>query len=292
MKKVLFVLLAFAMMLSFASCGKDNKPVSDGNSDSYNSDSYDEVPDNKIDFNISTPDLDLGVDTYDDVSENRIDFEIEPFEFDFKIEAYEVPENKMQFEIENFELNNIENFDVTDSAKIGSITEDAMKIIIEKKQNILYNLELAFRQAGISVNINKVSGEIALDSSVLFGGDSAELSAAGKEFLKKFITVYSTVVLNDEYDGFISKVLVEGHTAPTAGATYESDLPLSQQRADNVKNYCLSSETGISADNAAELQSVLEAAGLSNSKPVKDAAGTVDMDASRRVTFRFLINLD
>ncbi len=69
-------------------------------------------------------------------------------------------------------------------------------------------------------------------------------------------------------------------------------LPLSEKRANNVKAYCLSSETGISQDKADKLSSTLDAVGLSNSKPVKNEAGEVDMAASRRVTFRFLINID
>ena len=83
--------------------------------------------------------------------------------------------------------------------------------------------------------------------------------------------------------------MVEGHTAPVAGSTYESGLPLSQQRADNVKEYCLSSDTGV---DTSKLTSTLEATGLSNSKPVYNSDGEVDMAACRRVSFRFIVNLD
>ena len=82
--------------------------------------------------------------------------------------------------------------------------------------------------------------------------------------------------------------MVEGHTAPVEGGTYESGLPLSQERANNVKNYCMSSETGV---DVSKLAANLEAVGYSNSKPIKDASGNVDMAASRRVSFRFVINL-
>ena len=118
------------------------------------------------------------------------------------------------------------------------------------------------------------------------------LSAEGKTFLNTFISTYTSVVFSDEFDGFISKILVEGHTAPVSGTTYEDGLPLSEERANTVKDYCLSAETGISDDYAGELASTLDAVGLSSSKPVKDADGNVDMAASRRVSFRFLINLD
>lgn len=83
--------------------------------------------------------------------------------------------------------------------------------------------------------------------------------------------------------------MIEGHTAPVSGSTYESGLPLSEQRANNVKNYCVSSETGV---DTSKLAANLEATGLSNSKPVYDNSGKVDMAASRRVSFRFIINLE
>ena len=36
----------------------------------------------------------------------------------------------------------------------------------------------------------------------------------------------------------------------------------------------------------------LSAIKFANVKPIKDENGNIDMDASRRVTFRFIINLD
>jgi len=209
------------------------------------------------------------------------------------IPTYEAPkDNVIDFKFEEFKLDIEDNFYEADMAKIDDMTEDELKLIATTKSNLLANLTAAFKNAGINIDINEKSGEVSLDSSVLFGGDSAVPSDDGKAFLKKFIKTYSSVVLDDEFDGFIKKILVEGHTAPIAGSTYESGLALSEQRADNVKNYCLSTETGISSDEITALTSTLEAVGMSNSKPVKDASGNVDVAASRRVAFRFLINLD
>ena len=161
--------------------------------------------------------------------------------------------------------------------------------VTQKKSDLFDDLSAEFAKQGLTVTVNKESGEIALDSSVLFGGDSAELTAAGKTFLNKFIKAYTTVAFSAKYDGFISKTMVEGHTAPIEGSTYASGLQLSEQRAANVKNYCLSAETGV---DVSKINKALEGVGYSNSKPVKDANGNVDLAASRRVSFRFMVNVD
>ncbi len=161
--------------------------------------------------------------------------------------------------------------------------------VTQKKSDLFDDLSKAFADEGINVTVNKESGEIALDSSVLFGGDSAELTADGKAFLNKFIKAYTAVAFTGKYEGFISKTMVEGHTAPIEGSTYASGLPLSEERADNVKAYCLSADTGV---DVSKISNSLEAVGYSNSKPVYGADGKVDLAASRRVSFRFMVNVE
>lgn len=172
---------------------------------------------------------------------------------------------------------------------VDNISEEKIKEIAEKKADLFDELYNEFEANGIKVNINRSTGEIAMDASVLFGGDSAVITNDGKDLLNKFLAAYTSIIYNDKYDGFISKTLVEGHIAPVTGSTYESGLSLSQERADNVKNYCLSSETGV---DTSKLGSTLEAVGLSNSKPIYNSNGEIDMAACRRVSFRFLVNLD
>ncbi len=169
----------------------------------------------------------------------------------------------------------------------SGLTDDEVKAIAEKKSDLFDDLYAEFEKQGIKVTINRSTGEIAMDSSVLFGGDSAAITEDGKTLLNKFLEVYASIIYNEKYDGFIQKTLIEGHTAPLDGSTYESGLPLSQERADNVKAYCLSAKTG--ADTT-KLTATLEAVGCSNSRPVYDSNGNVDMAASRRVSFRFVVN--
>jgi len=161
--------------------------------------------------------------------------------------------------------------------------------VIKKKNDLFDDLAAAFSKEGIKVTVNKETGEIALDSSVLFGGDSSVLTSEGKTFLNKFIKAYTTVAFSKKYEGFISKTMVEGHTAPIDGSTYASGLQLSEERALNVKEYCLSKETGV---DVSKISKTLVDVGYSNSKPVYDANGEVDLAACRRVSFRFIVNVD
>lgn len=175
------------------------------------------------------------------------------------------------------------------TSKLDDLSDSKLEAIVEKKENLMEDLATAFNNAGIKVTVDEKTGELAMDSSVLFGGDSSVLTSEGKNFLNKFVDTYMSIVFSEKYKGFVSKTMVEGHTAPIAGSTYESGLPLSEERANNVKNYCLSSETGV---DTSRLATALEAVGYSNSKPVVNDGGNVDMAASRRVSFRFMINLD
>lgn len=173
--------------------------------------------------------------------------------------------------------------------RLDNISDSKLEAIVEKKEDLMADLVKAFEDADISVTVDEESGELAMDASVLFGGDSAVLTDEGKAFLNKFVSAYTAIVFSEKYDGFVAKTMIEGHTAPTSASTYETGLPLSVERANTVKDYCLSAETGVDTTRLAES---LEAIGLSNSKPILDADGNVDMPASRRVSFRFIINLD
>lgn len=175
----------------------------------------------------------------------------------------------------------------TDIYQILSLAQ--LATIGKKKADMISELVAAFKAEGINVTVNEETGEMAMDASVLFGGDSAVLTAEGKSFLNKFTKAYTSIVFSEKYDGFVAKTLVEGHIAPVAGSTYDSGLSLSKERANNVKGYCLSKETGV---NTAKLASSLEAIGYSNTQPIYKSNGDVDMAASRRVSFRFMLNID
>lgn len=177
-----------------------------------------------------------------------------------------------------------------DIEKLETIDEEQLAIIIEKRTNLLTDLEEAFTKEGIDVEIDEETGEIMLDSTILFGFDETELSSDGKKFLSKFLKAYSSVILRDDYKGFVSKILVEGHTDSTGD--YDYNKTLSQKRADNVKNYCLSEKAGLDSKVTSDLKKLMQAVGCASDNPVFDKNGKEDEDASRRVSFRFNINLD
>ncbi len=171
------------------------------------------------------------------------------------------------------------------SGKLEALSESELKAIVEKKEDLTEDLIAAFEKEGIKVSANKKTGELAMDSSVLFGGDSAVLTADGKTLLDKFVKAYTSIVFSEKYKDFVAKTVVEGHTAPISGSTYESGLPLSKERAKVVKNYCVSLKDGKS------LAKALEDKGCSNTTPIYNADGEIDLDACRRVCFKFVVNI-
>lgn len=173
--------------------------------------------------------------------------------------------------------------------QLATLSETTLEQIVQKKADLLADLAAAYEAAGLNVSINSQTGEIALDSTVLFEYNSAAISAEGQAFLQKFTQIYTETVYSEKYADFVSRILVEGHT-DTSGS-YERNLELSQERADQVKAYCLSADCGVDSAYAEAFAQSLEAVGYSYDKPVYDADGNVDMDASRRVAFRFVINL-
>ena len=92
--------------------------------------------------------------------------------------------------------------------------------------------------------------------------------------------------MSADYQDYIGEIIIEGHT-DTSGS-YLSNLKLSQDRALAVATYCLGGEMpGISEAEKNLLQGILTANGRSYSDPVYYPNGAVNMEASRRVVFKF-----
>lgn len=193
-------------------------------------------------------------------------------------DAYGGYENKLAGSLTIDELEKLEDMD-----------EEKLEEIVEKKANLLTDLAQAYQEAGLDVDINETTGEITLDSTILFEVSKADISSEGKEFLKKFISIYASVVFSEKYENFVSHIMVEGHT-DTSG-DYDMNLELSQKRADTVKDYCLSEEAGVDVAYIDALTATMKSLGYSYDNPIYNDNGEVDMEASRRVAFRFLINL-
>ena len=146
----------------------------------------------------------------------------------------------------------------------------------------------AFAMARIDLHIDPVTGTIPIDSSLLYGTDEYEVTEEGKAVLRDIFGVYCSVLSQEKYRGFVSRIVIVGHT-DTAGS-YDYNLELSQKRAEAVRDFCLSDECGI--ENVEWLRILLDAEGHSYDEPVYEADGSVNMDASRRVEIQFKIDLE
>ena len=167
--------------------------------------------------------------------------------------------------------------------------QEQLDRIIGVKAELIEALKAQFESTNLRVSVDSKTGAITLDSSILFETQEYDLSEAGQEFLREFIPIYINVLMSSEFRNYVSEIIIEGHT-DTEGS-YLYNLELSQQRALAVASFCLDAENGVlPAGQLEELRDILTANGRSFSDPVYYADGTVDMDASRRVEFKFRLN--
>ena len=161
-----------------------------------------------------------------------------------------------------------------------------IEALVGLRTRIISSLSSALKGASIQAQVDPANGAIALESDVMFELGSYDLSERGERFIDRFLPVYLDVLFSEEYENYVSEILIEGHTDSLG--TYLDNLALSQQRALAVASYVLDDDyRGISAAQKRRLREVVTANGRSFSDPVLDANGFEDMDASRRVVFKF-----
>jgi len=152
------------------------------------------------------------------------------------------------------------------------------------KTQIIRELSTALSAANLSASVDHNTGDIVLESTVFFDTGKNDIKDSGKALLDRFIPIYLGVLLQPEYSDYLGEIIIEGHT-DTEGA-YLLNLELSQDRALSVASYCLQMP-GLSQDQSQLLRDILTAKGRSYSDPVYYDDGTINMDASRRVEFKF-----
>ena len=155
--------------------------------------------------------------------------------------------------------------------------------LIGIRKTMISDLSATLSLSGINAKVDE-NGDIVLDSSVFFETNKSAIRPEGQALLNRFIPVYLSVLLRDEYADYLGEIIIEGHTDSTG--TYEKNLELSQDRALQVALYCLDLP-GLTAQQRAKLQQILTAKGRSSSDLIYDANGVEDKDASRRVEFKF-----
>lgn len=304
LKNGLSIILVLCLAVMVSGCGNKNNDesgftvptntisfeVENDNKLINSADTY-EAKENGFNFNVNTEDNKLinSVDTYE-AKENSINFNIDTEAPKISApEPVKVSEAKIDFKVESFDFDFSTNVYEAQLVEFGKLTNEEKALLIEKKESFLSELLFAFQKYNIDVKIDAVSGEIVLDSTVLFDTDKYEVTEKGKEILATFIQAYTSVACDEKYEDFISKILIEGHT-DTAGS-YSYNKTLSEKRANNVMEYCLSDDAPIDDVIRAKFGKMVKAVGCSYDRPIMDASDKINMAASRRVTFRFLINI-
>ena len=152
------------------------------------------------------------------------------------------------------------------------------------RTRIVEELSSALARARISATVDKTTGDIVLESTLMFEFGKSEISDAGKSQLDRLIPVYLGVLMSPEYKDYVAEIIIEGHTDSTG--TYAGNLKLSQERALAVANYCQQMGSLTRAQKEA-LRQIVTAQGRANANPVLRADGTEDEDRSRRVEIKF-----
>lgn len=152
------------------------------------------------------------------------------------------------------------------------------------RTQIIQELSQAFAQSSLNVKVNEDTGDIMLDSSLLFTSGGDVLLPAGQAQLSQLIPVYLSVLLRPEYNDYVAEIIIEGHT--DSKGSYLFNLQLSQDRALGVATYMLQMP-GLSSAQRQKLQDILTAKGRSWSDRIFYPDGTENMDASRRVEIQF-----
>ncbi len=152
------------------------------------------------------------------------------------------------------------------------------------RSEIVRELSSVLAASNLAAQVDPNTGDIMLDSKVFFQTNSSEIREDGKALLNRFVPVYLSVLLQDQYRDYVGEIIIEGHT--DSSGTYIRNLQLSQDRALAVATYCLEMP-GLTAEQQSMLRSILTAKGRSYNDLVYNEDGTENQEASRRVEFKF-----
>ena len=161
---------------------------------------------------------------------------------------------------------------------------DRIDDLVGMRTRIISDLSNSLAAANIRATVDPNTGDIVLDSAVLLQTNSSSIMPEGYALLDRFIPLYLRVLFKPEYVDYLGQIIIEGHT--DTNGDYISNLELSQNRALSVAKYVLQMRS-LTADEREYLQQILTSTGRSESNPVYNSDGTVNMDASRRVEFKF-----
>ncbi|MBQ9149018.1 MAG: OmpA family protein [Oscillospiraceae bacterium] len=307
MRKILCMLLALAMVLSMSACGSvqdllttdpsdETEATQDVNQDTSATVDPTQGSDETPTDGETIPEDDVSDDPgategSETATEPPVDLEIATVYRPIPVDdtPVSVSDFTMTYSsVAQFKAKVSANADEFDMALIDDLNDEQIAGINNTRAEVIYDLYRTFAHEGMTVTMDKATGVIAFDSSILFEDDSAELSTTGQEFLAKFIDLYTTVLFHEKYIGFAYAIMIEGHT--DSSGDYDQNLALSQARAERIKAYVLEEELHLSQEYVERLNETLIAAGRADDVPALHASGAVNAEASNRISFRFMMN--
>ena len=220
--------------------------------------------------------------------------------------AFTMLQSRMQYDEKQKELNEQQQTLSDQKVKLEEQQElvekqqavmDKQKAVMDKQQeqldkivgvraDLIQTLKNEFEDTDLSVKVDSQTGAITFNSSILFEHNKYDVKAEGKSFLDEFLPRYFGVLMSKDFKPYVSEIIIEGHT--DTNGEYMYNLELSQKRALSVASYCLDYNTNIFEDEDIDvLREMVTANGRSFSNPVYNSDGSVNMDASRRVEFKF-----
>ena len=197
----------------------------------------------------------------------------------------ELEEAKATLALKETELNSLQ-LQLSAQKELFDAQTRQLEEMVGVRSSIVRELSQVLSRSNIAAQVDTNTGDITLDSKVFFQTNSAEIREDGKALLDRFVPVYLSVLLQDRYRDYVGEIIIEGHT--DSSGTYLKNLQLSQNRALSVVEYCLSMSS-LTVQQRQLLQQILTAKGRSSNDLVYNADGSENMEASRRVEFKFTL---
>ena len=163
--------------------------------------------------------------------------------------------------------------------KIIGIKGSIINLIKEKFERSSSNLKLA---------VDPFTGAIRISGDILFDTDSDTIKEEFKPLLKLLLETYVNILFDtQEFIDHLAEIVIEGHADNRGDYIYNLDL--SQRRAQSIMKYFIQVVDPSKKDL---FQKFVTANGKSFSVPIKDQAGNVDLDKSRRIEVKFRLKDD
>lgn len=156
-------------------------------------------------------------------------------------------------------------------AGLGAVVGGAAGALIGNKMDKQKKELEAIKDAQVETINDGQAIKVTFDSGILFATNSSTLNQASQSALTQFA---NSLKSNADTD-----VEIYGHTDSSGNDNI--NIPLSERRADSVKNYLTTQGVGLSR---------LATAGMGSSQPVADNATTAGKALNRRVEVYILPN--